>query len=59
VVTPASANPASHVYRLAPGAQVRVSPNLTVVFTTLDAFTDAGIRHSRTFSLQLAVKTVK
>jgi hypothetical protein len=59
VVTPASADSASHVYRLAPGAQVRVSPNLTVVFTTLDAFADAGVRHSRTFSLQLAVKTVK
>ena len=59
VVTPAAANPASHVYRLAPGAQVRVSPNLTVVFTTLDAFADVGVRHSRTYSLQLAVKTVK
>jgi hypothetical protein len=59
VVAPASADPANHVYRLAPGAQVRVSPNLTMAFTTLDAFTGAGVRHSRTFSLQLAVKTVK
>jgi hypothetical protein len=59
VVSPVSADPASHVYRLAPGAQVRVSPNLTVVFTTLDAFAQVGVRHSRTYSLQLAVKTVK
>jgi hypothetical protein len=59
VVTPASANPASHVFRLAPGAQMRVSPNLTVVFTTLDAFAGMGVKHSRTYSLQLAVKTVK
>jgi hypothetical protein len=44
---------------MAPGAQVRISENLTVVFTTRDVFADAGLRRSRTYSLQLAVKTVQ
>jgi hypothetical protein len=51
--------PASRAYGIAPGAQVRVSPNLTMVFTTRDVLADEGVRPSRTYSLQLAVKTVK
>jgi hypothetical protein len=55
------ANPGSQVYGIAPGAQVRVSEHLTVVFTTRDVFADAdaGVRRSRTYTLQLAVKTVR
>jgi len=36
-----------------------VSENLTVVFTTRDVFSSANVGRSRTYSLQLAVKTVK
>jgi hypothetical protein len=59
VVSQASPDRASRVYRIAPGAQVRVSENLTVVFTTRDVFSDASLRRSRTYSLQVAVKTVQ
>jgi hypothetical protein len=59
LVTSMPGLPASRAYGIAPGAQVRVSPNLTVVFTTRDLLADAGVRPSRTYSLQLAVKTVK
>jgi hypothetical protein len=59
VVSQATVNRPSHVYRIAPGAQVRVSENLTVVFATRDVFSSAGIGRSRTYSLQLAVKTVQ
>jgi hypothetical protein len=59
LVTSMPGLPASRAYGIAPGAQVRVSENLTVVFTTRDLLADAGVRPSRTYSLQLAVKTVK
>ena len=45
-------------YRLAPGAQVRVSENLTVAVTMRDVFTGISAGRSRTFSVQVAVKTV-
>lgn len=45
-------------YRLAPGAQVRVSENLTVAFTMRDAFAGVSTGRSRTFSVLVAVKTV-
>jgi hypothetical protein len=45
-------------YRLAPGAQVRVSENLTVAFTMRDVFAGVSTGRSRTFSIQFAVKTV-
>jgi hypothetical protein len=57
LVSPASTSRASRVYRMAPGAQVRVSENLTVAFTTRDTFSDASLRRSRTYSLQLSIKT--
>jgi hypothetical protein len=59
LVSQASPDGSSHVYRIAPGAQVRVSENLTVVFTTRDVVSDASLRRSRTYSLQVAVKTVR
>ncbi len=58
-VSQTAAGRVNRTYRIAPGAQVRVSENLTVVASMRDAFSNAGIRHSRTFSLQLAVKTVQ
>lgn len=48
-----------HVYRVAPGAQVRVSDNLTVLFSTRDVLSGPGATSSRTYSLQVAVKTVQ
>jgi hypothetical protein len=45
-------------YRLAPGAQVRVSENLTVAFTMRDVFAGINTGRSRTFSVLVAVKTV-
>jgi hypothetical protein len=59
LVSQTSANRASDLYRIGLGAQVRVSENLTVVFTTRDAFSNADVRRSRTYAVQLAVKTVK
>jgi hypothetical protein len=47
-----------HAYRLAPGAQIRVSENLTAVFTLRDVFSGVSTGRSRTCSIQLAVKTV-
>jgi hypothetical protein len=46
-------------YRLAPGAQVRVSENLTVAFTMRDVFAGTTTGRSRTFSVLVAVKTVE
>jgi len=45
-------------YRLAPGAQVRVSDNLTVAFTMRDVFAGVTTGRSRTFSVLVAVKTI-
>jgi hypothetical protein len=45
-------------YRLAPGAQVRVSENLTVAFTMRDVFAGASTGRTRTFSILVALKTV-
>jgi|RhiMetdeSRZDD1v2_1073273.scaffolds.fasta_scaffold365168_2 hypothetical protein len=49
----------SHTYRLTPGVQLRFSDNLTVIFNARDTFTGATAGRTRTFSLQLAVKTVE
>lgn len=50
---------AKRLYRLAPGAQVRVSENLTVLFSTRDEFRALSAPSSRTYSVQVAVKTVQ
>ena len=49
----------SHTYRLTPGVQVRFSDNLTVIVNTRDVFTGVSAGRTRTFSVQLAVKTVE
>ena len=49
----------SHIYRLAPGVQARLSNNLTLIFNTRDVFTGAPTGRSRTYSLQVAVKSVQ
>ena len=49
----------SHVYRLAPGVQARLSNNLTLLFNTRDVFTGAAAGRTRTYSLQVAVKSVQ
>jgi hypothetical protein len=50
---------ASHVYRFAPGIQARLSNNLTLIFNTRDVFTGAEAGRTRTYSLQIAVKSVQ
>jgi hypothetical protein len=49
----------SHVYRFAPAIQTRLSNNLTLIFNTRDVFTGASAGRSRTYSLQIAVKSVQ
>ena len=49
----------SRAYRLAPAVQLRASENLTVAFTMRDTFAGATNGRSRTFSVLVAVKTVK
>jgi hypothetical protein len=49
----------AHAFRLAPGVQVRVSENLTAVFTMRDVFSGLSAGRTRTYSFQLAVKTVE
>jgi hypothetical protein len=49
----------SHVYRLTPGVQTRISDNLTLIFNMRDAFTGVASGRTRSFSVQLAVKTIQ
>lgn len=49
----------THTYRLAPAVQARVSDNLTVIFNVRDVFVDARTARSRTFTVQVAVKSVQ
>jgi hypothetical protein len=49
----------THVYRLTPGVQARISDNLTLIVNTRDAFTGSASGRARTFSVQLAVKSVQ
>jgi hypothetical protein len=49
----------SHVYRFAPGIQTRLSNNLTLIFNTRDVFTGAAAGRTRTYALQVAVKSVQ
>jgi hypothetical protein len=50
---------AKRLYRFAPAAQVRVSENLTVIFNTRDEMARIDGPTSRTYSVQVAVKTVQ
>ena len=50
---------ARRLYRFAPAAQVRVSENLTVIFNTRDELARIDGPTSRTYSVQVAVKTVQ
>lgn len=49
----------THVYRLTPGVQARISDNLTLIVNMRDAFTGIASSRARTFSVQLAVKSVQ
>jgi hypothetical protein len=48
-----------HGFRLAPGVQVRVSENLTAIFNMRDVFSGLSAGRTRTYSINLAVKTVE
>jgi hypothetical protein len=50
---------ARHVYRLSPSASLRLSENLTVVFSTRDDFVSGLAPNSRSYSVSFAVKTVQ
>lgn len=49
----------AHTYRLTPAVQARLSDNLTVTFNMRDIFTEARGARSRTFTVQLAAKSVQ
>ena len=51
--------PRAHTYRLTPAVQARLSDNLTLIFNVRDIFVDARTARSRTFSVQVAVKSVQ
>ena len=48
-----------HTYRLTPGVQTRLSDSLTLNFTMRDIFVDAAAARSRTFTVQVAVKSIQ
>lgn len=48
-----------HTYRLAYGAQARLSDKVTVVFNTRDVFAASAAGRTRSYSLQLAVKSIQ
>jgi len=49
----------THVYRMTPGVQARISDNLTLIVNMREAFTGIASSRARTFSVQLAVKSVQ
>ncbi len=49
----------AHTYRLTPGVQARLSPVVTLLFNVRDVFVDNTAARSRTYSVQMAVKTVR
>ena len=49
----------THLYRLTPGVQARISDNLTIIVNMREAFTGVAAARARTFSIQLAVKSVQ
>ena len=48
-----------HTYRLTPGVQTRLSDSLTLIFNVRDIFVDASAARSRTFTAQVAVKSIQ
>jgi hypothetical protein len=48
-----------HQYRLAPTAQMRVSDNVTFVLSTRDEYITGVAANSRTYSMTVAVKSVR
>ena len=50
---------AKHLYRLSPAAAIRITENLTVLFSTRDEFLTGVAPNSRTYSVTVAVKTVQ
>jgi len=54
-----SGSSGKHVYRLAPAAQLRMSDNITFVFSTRDEFITGLAANSRTYSVSVAVKSVR
>ena len=48
-----------HTYRLTPAVQTRLSDSLTLIFNMRDVFVDAASARSRTFSVQVAVKSIQ
>lgn len=49
----------THTYRLTPAVQTRLSDNLTLTFNMRDIFADARSARSRTFTVQVAAKSVQ
>jgi hypothetical protein len=48
-----------HTYRFTPSAQVRLNKNVAVSFNTRDVYTGVASQRSRTYSVQVSVKTVE
>jgi hypothetical protein len=48
-----------HTYRFTPSASVRLNKNLAVSFNTRDIYTGIASQRSRTYSVQVSVKTVE
>ena len=48
-----------HTYRLTPGVQTRLSDSLTLIFNMRDIFVDAAAARARTFTVQVAVKSIQ
>ena len=49
----------AHTYRLTPSAQVRLNRNVGIAFNTRDVYTGVAAGRSRTYSVQLSLKTVQ
>ena len=49
----------THLYRLTPAVQARISDNLAIIVNIREAFTGVAAGRARTFSVQLAVKSVQ
>ncbi len=48
-----------HTYRFTPAVQTRLSDSLTLIFNMRDVFVDASTARSRTFTVQVAVKSIQ
>jgi hypothetical protein len=59
LVIDGGADAVQHTYRLTPGVQTRLSDSLTLIFNVRDVFVDAAAARSRTFTVQVAVKSIQ